>query len=233
MRHEYVGGTLHADVSDPAPAHLNTFTVTVTGMTTPGDVKPIPAQSDIGSQLDALPVGRVHRKVVVAIGLGLFFEVYEIFLSSSIATALKTEYHLGGTALQLLMASSFIGMFIGAAAFGRIADRIGRRKAFLLNLVWFSVCSLLAAVAPTPSVICCYAASNDDRRDWTWRTIPTCPWRRCAPHPGRRLHELACGGACMSGGETSSTKYRGSYGRHAAVAAGTSLGGAAATHHPA
>ena len=68
-------------------------------MTTPGDVEPVSARSDIGSQLDVLPVGRVHRKVVVAIGLGLFFEVYEIFLSSSIATALKTEYHLGGTAL--------------------------------------------------------------------------------------------------------------------------------------
>ena len=32
-------------------------------------------------------------------------------------------------------------------------DRIGRRKAFLLNLVWFSVCSLLAAVAPTPALL--------------------------------------------------------------------------------
>jgi putative MFS transporter len=77
--------------------------------------------------------------VVIAIGLGLFFEVYEIFLSSTIATALKAEYGLGGLALQLLMASSFLGMFIGAAAFGRIADRIGRRRAFLINLVWFSV----------------------------------------------------------------------------------------------
>jgi len=109
--------------------------------------------TDIGGQLDALPVGRKHRKVVVAIGLGLFFEVYEIFLSSSIATALKTQYHLGGTTLMLLMASSFLGMFIGAAAFGRIADRIGRRRAFLLNLVWFSVCSLLAALAPTPALL--------------------------------------------------------------------------------
>jgi MFS family permease len=51
------------------------------------------------------------------------------------------------------MASSFLGMFIGAAAFGRIADRIGRRRAFLLNLVWFSVCSLLAAVAPSPALL--------------------------------------------------------------------------------
>ena len=97
-----------------------------------------------------LPVGRVHRKIVVAIGLGLFFEVYEIFLSSTIATALKTQYGFGGTALQLLMASSFVGMFIGAAAFGRIADRIGRRRAFLFNLVWFSVWSIIGAIAPNP-----------------------------------------------------------------------------------
>src|SRR3954451_6025602 len=105
---------------------------------------------DIGRRLDRLPVGPAHRKVVIAIGLGLFFEVYEIFLSSTIAGALKTEYGLGNTALQLLMASSFLGMFIGAAAFGRIADRIGRRRAFLFNLVWFSVFSVIGAIAPNP-----------------------------------------------------------------------------------
>jgi MFS transporter, putative metabolite:H+ symporter len=107
-------------------------------------------QRDIGQRLDHLPVGPVHRRVVIAVGLGLFFEVYEIFLSSTIATALSTQYGLGGTALQLLLASSFLGMFFGAAAFGRIADRIGRRRAFLLNLVWFSVWSAIAAVAPNP-----------------------------------------------------------------------------------
>ena len=107
----------------------------------------------IGRRLDHLPVGRIHRKIVIAIGLGLFFEVYEIFLSSTIATALKTEYGLGGTALQLLMASSFLGMFIGAAAFGRTADRIGRRRAFLLNLVWFSVWSIIGAFAPSPLML--------------------------------------------------------------------------------
>jgi hypothetical protein len=50
---------------------------------------------DIGRRLDNLPLDRPPQ-VVIAIGLGLFFEVYEIFLSSSIATALKTEYGLGG-----------------------------------------------------------------------------------------------------------------------------------------
>ena len=92
----------------------------------------------------------MHLKVVVAIGLGLFFEVYEICLSSTIATALKTQYDFGGRALELLLASSFLGMFIGEAVFGRLADRIGRRSAFLLNLVWTSVWSVIAAVAPNP-----------------------------------------------------------------------------------
>lgn len=106
--------------------------------------------NDIGQRLDHLPVGRMHRKVVVAIGLGLFFEMYEIFLSSTISTTLKTQYHLDGTTLKLLLASSFLGMFIGAAALGRLADRVGRRRAFLFNLIWFSLWTLVGAFSPTP-----------------------------------------------------------------------------------
>ena len=96
-------------------------------MATPSPAERQAILTDIGRRLDHPPIGPMHRKVVVAIGLGLFFEVYEIFLSSTIATALKTQYGLGGRALELLLASSFVGMFIGAAVFGRLADRIGRR----------------------------------------------------------------------------------------------------------
>jgi putative MFS transporter len=106
--------------------------------------------TDIGQRLDHLAVGPMHRKVVVAIGLGLFFEVYEIFLSSTISTTLKTQYDLSGTTLKLLLASSFLGMFIGAATLGRLADRIGRRRAFLFNLIWFSAWTLIGAFSPTP-----------------------------------------------------------------------------------
>lgn len=33
----------------------------------------------IGQRLDCLKVGRIHRRVVWAIGLGLFFDIYELF----------------------------------------------------------------------------------------------------------------------------------------------------------
>jgi MFS family permease len=104
--------------------------------------------NSVDAQLDRMPVGRVHRKVVVAIGLGLFFDIYEIFLSGSISTALGVDFKISGTELSLLLASAFIGMFVGAAVLGSLADRIGRRNAFLFNLLWYSLWSLIAAFSP-------------------------------------------------------------------------------------
>ena len=109
--------------------------------------------NSVGEQLDRMPVGTVHRKVIVAIGLGLFFEMYEIFLASTMSTALRHDFGVRGTALKLVLASSFVGMFVGAAFFGRLADRIGRRNAFLLGLTWFSVFSLVGAFAPSPALL--------------------------------------------------------------------------------
>ena len=112
-----------------------------------------PTLAEIGQRLDHLPVGQVHRRVVRAIGLGLFFEVFEIFLASSIAATLHTRYGVQGSALKWLLASTFVGMFVGALAFGRLADRLGRRSAFLLNLTWFSFWSLVGACAPNAWVL--------------------------------------------------------------------------------
>ncbi|MCV7418989.1 MFS transporter [Mycobacterium yunnanensis] len=95
----------------------------------------------------------MHRRVVVAVGLGLFFEIYEIFLSSTISTTLKTQYALGGTELKLLLSSTFLGMFIGSALLSGLADRIGRRRAFLFNLIWFSLWSLIGAFSVSPLML--------------------------------------------------------------------------------
>ena len=105
---------------------------------------------EVGQQLDSMTVNAVHRRIVCAIGLGLFFDIYEIFLSGAIGTALKSEYGLGGSELKLVLASAFLGMFVGAALLSRFADVVGRKRAFMFTLVWFSAWSLIAAFSTNP-----------------------------------------------------------------------------------
>ncbi|WP_244134325.1 MFS transporter [Burkholderia gladioli] len=114
-----------------------------------------PLAASLGQAMDDMPVGKLHRFVVRVIGIGLFFDMFEIFLVSSIGVALQNEYGLDRHSLdfKLLLASAFIGMFVGSLCLGSLADRIGRRRAFVLNLVWYSAFSLLGAFSVNPEML--------------------------------------------------------------------------------
>jgi putative MFS transporter len=89
------------------------------------------------------------------IGVGLFFEFYEFFLVSVLGTSIGKEFHIRpGSPLQsLLIASTAIGMFFGAIALNYVADHVGRRTGFLLNLGIYSLFSLLGAFSPNITVL--------------------------------------------------------------------------------
>ncbi|MCP3723224.1 MFS transporter [Paraburkholderia sp. CNPSo 3272] len=116
---------------------------------------PAPQRVTLSSFMDDMPVGALHRFVVWVIGIGLFFDMYEIFLVSSIGSALQNEYGLDAHSLafKLLLASAFVGMFFGSLFLGSLADRIGRRRAFLLTLLWYSAFSLLAAFSVNATML--------------------------------------------------------------------------------
>ncbi|KVH02884.1 MFS transporter [Burkholderia sp. BCCIQ04A] len=120
------------------------------------DATTLPARRvTLGDFMDDLPVGALHRFVVWVIGIGLFFDMYEIFLVSTIGSALQHEYGLSRQSadFKLLLASAFIGMFVGAMCLGSLADRIGRRKAFLLTLGWYSAFSLVGAFSVSADML--------------------------------------------------------------------------------
>jgi putative MFS transporter len=98
--------------------------------------------------LEQLPVSGWHRRLVVLVGLGTFFDLYDVFLGGVLAPVLATEFHLGTLGKSLVIAAGFAGMFVGANLFAVAADRFGRRRVFILNLLVYSVFSLLAAFSP-------------------------------------------------------------------------------------
>jgi putative MFS transporter len=107
----------------------------------------------VAARLDRLPITRTHRAIVAIAGIGTFFDLFDIFLAGVLGTILVDRFHLNRVSLPLVLASGFLGMFLGAVALGSIADRLGRRRAFLLNLGIYSVFTLLGAFAVNATML--------------------------------------------------------------------------------
>ncbi|MFJ6623651.1 MFS transporter [Kitasatospora sp. NPDC091335] len=106
------------------------------------------ASPTIGQRLDRMPVTPTHRTLTAVIGVGLLFDTFENNLSGTISKVLQQDFAFNGTTLKLVLASAFIGQFVGSLVLGRVADRFGRRRAFLINLALYSGFSLLGAFSP-------------------------------------------------------------------------------------
>ncbi|WP_432104956.1 MFS transporter [Streptomyces sp. bgisy091] len=116
----------------------------VTGAAAPSDTQDM---TNPAGRLDRLPVGPWHRRLTAIVGVGAFFDLYEVFLGGVLAAVLAESWHLSGTEKSWLIASGFLGMFVGANVLSVLADRFGRRKMFLVNLGLYSLFSLACAFA--------------------------------------------------------------------------------------
>ncbi|MFD5425421.1 MFS transporter [Streptomyces sp. NPDC127084] len=102
----------------------------------------------VAARLNRLPVTGVHKRLVTVVAIGNFFEVYEWFVSAVLATKLVTTFSLGTFEVALLLSSVFVGAFVGAAVIGRLSDRLGRRKCYMITLGFYTVGTLGCALAP-------------------------------------------------------------------------------------
>lgn len=107
----------------------------------------------IGNKLSSLQIGNTHKKATALIGVGLFFEFFELFLAGVLSPVLQEKFHIGANIMPLLLGSSFLGMFFGALFLSGLADKWGRKKVFILNLSIYSISSLLIALSPNVTLI--------------------------------------------------------------------------------
>src|ERR1700753_771162 len=114
----------------------------------------------VAARLNRLPVTRRHVAITVIVGVGMFFDLYEVFLAGTLSTVLKTHFHVAADPLKAVLASAFVGAFVGAILLSRLADRLGRRRAFFLTLGIYSVFSVLAAFSPNVEwlIVCRFLA---------------------------------------------------------------------------
>ncbi len=101
----------------------------------------------IGARLDRLPVTSVHRVAFLALAFAYFFELGDLNTFAYAAPAIIKEWHIDVHTVALITSASFGGMFIGAMSGGALANRIGRKRAFITATLIYSLFSLLNAFA--------------------------------------------------------------------------------------
>ena len=106
-----------------------------------------------GSRLDRLPIGPFHRRIMLLIGIGMFFDGFDIYLAGTVlGVTLKTGF---STLPQnaVFISATFVGMMLVSFATGFLGDRYGRRFTYQFNLLMFGLASLAAAVAPNMTML--------------------------------------------------------------------------------
>ena len=101
--------------------------------------------TDIPARLDALPFGRFHLMVIVALGITWILDGLEVTLAGALSGELKQGSALGLSNAQVGLAGScyLAGAVLGAIFFGWLTDRWGRKKLFTITLAIY----LLATAA--------------------------------------------------------------------------------------
>jgi putative MFS transporter len=103
----------------------------------------------IAARIERLPPGRFHRRFIALLSLGNFFDLYDIFIVAYIGAALQASGFLSLKQFSIFVAAGFLGMFVGTVVFGMGSDRMGRRSAFILLLLIYSVFTFAGAFAPS------------------------------------------------------------------------------------
>lgn len=98
-------------------------------------------------RLDRLPVTREHRRLVAGSGAGWALDAMDVGLISFVMVALAREWGLSPTTLSWIASIGFLGMAVGAAAGGSLADRIGRRQVFAATLIVYGLATGAAALS--------------------------------------------------------------------------------------
>jgi putative MFS transporter len=113
--------------------------------------------SEVAARIDRLPVGRFHRRFLVLVSLGAWFDFFDNFVAGALVVLLvkarvlpQAEPGQWLSLAGLFMAALPLGMFLGTICFGMASDYLGRRLGFVLMLLVYSLASFAGGAGYYP-----------------------------------------------------------------------------------
>ena len=101
-------------------------------------------------QLGAIPLSRADRwHAVTASFLGWTLDAFDYFVLVLLVDTLSVQFHVSTEKIIFTTFTTLAMRPVGAVVFGLLADRYGRRKPLMANVVFFSIIELLCGFAPS------------------------------------------------------------------------------------
>jgi len=105
-----------------------------------------PVRSTVPARMDRLPWTRFHWSVVTGLGVSWILDGLEIQLVA--ANGYAQSLHMDAAQVGLTGTVYLVGQVVGALYFGRLTDRLGRKKLFIITLAIYLIGSGIAGLSP-------------------------------------------------------------------------------------
>src|SRR4051794_35955289 len=88
-----------------------------------------------------------QRKTLVAAALGWMLDAFDAMLYALVLAHVMRDLEMTKGTAGLLNSLTLLASGIGGVAFGFIADRLGRKRALMLSILTYSICSFASGLA--------------------------------------------------------------------------------------
>ena len=103
----------------------------------------------IAARLERLPLTSYQRGLFAIIATAWFFDSMDLGALTFVLGPIKQTFGLSTSQTGLVSSMSFLGMFVGAASAGLLADRFGRTRVFQVSMIFWGLGSIFCGLAPT------------------------------------------------------------------------------------
>ncbi len=111
----------------------------------------ISALKSFEQHLDDTPFTRTQRKVWILSAMGVLLDGFDFFIIGVALPLIAHDFQMNATTKGLVAVAAVAGAFFGALVFGQVADRIGRKGMFMVDIILFVVFSAASAAAWNPA----------------------------------------------------------------------------------
>lgn len=106
----------------------------------------------MADRLDRAPWNPIHTRIAAALGVGWALDAFEVQIIGSVIPSIAQEWQLSHAQQVAVFVVWFAGIGVGAAGFGVLADRVGRKRLFVATLLLYSLAAMATAASPNYGV---------------------------------------------------------------------------------